>query len=107
MPSEHTWWLDCLESATLPGNKEFSDESENVVERASCFDALRTGGDMRNGLSHAILGFALRHLVMGDRGAVPATKRQGARHYRFPPLGECRRAFAAYYETDESIIFNQ
>lgn len=47
MPSEHTWWLDCLESATLPGNKEFSDESENVVERASCFDALRTGPDCK------------------------------------------------------------
>ena len=42
---------------------------------------------------------------MADTAPVPARKHYGVRHYEFPPLNECRRRFAAYFESDEHIVF--
>ena len=98
----HAWWLDVLKRGELPNYND--DEADTcLVQQLYQSYVHRTDGTGRHRKStETELGMFLHKIMPELRITRPrdTTSVARPRKYHFPPLGKCRRLFAALLDTD-------
>jgi hypothetical protein len=93
---EDKWWLDFLEAGELPSGC-VGDGTETTCTKDSIIESYVEHAK-RRGVSHRSsatkLGQHLMQRVPGLRGSRPGEGKERVRVWTFPPLKECRAAFA-------------